>query len=296
MSRTVVGSAILLALAAALALPAAAQRAADPRFPPAQDPGGVAVAILATGFDYTQPDLARSVARDGEGEPIAWDFAGNDPRPYLPSPNETPPEHGGDGTLLARTVIERAKGRVRLVPVRVDPGRPVTLAQAVAFAARTPARIVLVPLWGGRPEDWEPFRIAAAHFRHLLFVVSSGETDRAPVFPAALALENMLVVTAIDRDGHHLANADRSIVDAAVVVEDEGAAASSPSPLGRAAAEAAVIAAEALQGLRAPVSGAELKRRILGAAQSRRLGADAGPPLPILVAPPGPGSASPRRE
>jgi hypothetical protein len=296
MSRAAVGSAILLALAVALARPAAAQRAADPRFPPAQDPGGLAVAILSTGFDYLQPSLARRVARDGEGEPIAWDFAANDPWPYLPSPNETPSAHGGDGTLLVRTLIDRSKERIRVVPIRVDPGRPITLGQAVAFAARTPARIVLVPLWGERREDWEPFTIAAGHFQHLLFIASPGDTDRAPVFPAALALENMLVVTAIDRDGRHLANADRSIVDAAVVVEDEGAAASSPSPLGRAAADAAVIAAEALQGLRASASGAELKRKILGAAQSRRLGADAGPPLPILVAPPSPGSARPRQE
>jgi hypothetical protein len=256
----------------------------------------VAVAILATGFDYTQPGLARWVARDGEGEPIAWDFAGNDPRPYLASPNETPPADGGDGTLLMRTVIERSKGRIRVLPVRVDPGRPVTLAQAVAFVARTPARIVLVPLWGERPEDWEPFRIAARHFRHLLFVVSVGDT-RAPVFPAALALENMLVVTAIDRNGRYLSNSDRATVEAAIIADEEGGAASSLSPAGRAAAEAAVVAAEALQMLAAPVPGAELKRTILGAAQPPPVGAEAGAVLPpVLAIPDSPGSARPRQE
>ena len=56
-----------------LALMGSRAIAKDPALEPGRDPGGVGVAILADGFDYTQPDLAKVLARDGEGEAIAWD-------------------------------------------------------------------------------------------------------------------------------------------------------------------------------------------------------------------------------
>jgi hypothetical protein len=221
------------------------------------------------GLDYTQMDIARRLARDGEGEPIAWDFVDNDPRPYLPSPNETPPAYGGDGTLLVRTLIERSKGRIRVVPVRVDPGRPASLAQALAFVARTPARIVLVPIWSERREDWEPFKLAAEHFRSLLLIGTAGDgdrdLDRLPAFPAALTFDNMLVLTVVDQNGRFLANWGAATVDAAIEAGDRGAA--TVSPASDAAISAAVLAADTLP-TRA-ISGAELKQIVLRGAEAR---------------------------
>lgn len=54
---------IALALGSANAFPGAAGD--DPRLAPGRDPGGTAVAILADGFDYTKPELAAVLARDG---------------------------------------------------------------------------------------------------------------------------------------------------------------------------------------------------------------------------------------
>ncbi len=74
------------ALAAALA--ATPALAADPPVPIGQDPGGTAVAIISTGIDYTIPEIAKSLARDGEGEIIAWDFVDGDNRPYAKSASD----------------------------------------------------------------------------------------------------------------------------------------------------------------------------------------------------------------
>ena len=56
--------------------------ASEPKVPPGLDPGGVAIALLGDGVDYTKPELAKRLARDGEGDLIAWDFVDNAIRPY----------------------------------------------------------------------------------------------------------------------------------------------------------------------------------------------------------------------
>src|SRR5262245_31164734 len=142
---------ILLQLiaAAALGVGAQAQNLAQekkPPMPPGRDPGGVAIALIATGIDYTLPQVAQHLARDGEGELIGWDLADQDRKPFDKSRGTTRPEWGGDGTLIA-SLLSGTRG-VRLVPVRVDPADPASLARAIAFVAQTPARVALLPIWG----------------------------------------------------------------------------------------------------------------------------------------------------
>lgn len=209
--------AISVALAVALAQPAGA---ADPPVPPGEDPGGVAVGLFTTGIDYTRAEVAARLARDGEGEIIGWDAVDDDNRPYPSAAPEA--ERGSDLVRLFRSA-----GRVRVVPVRVDPANPASLARAVAFLARTPVRIAVVPMSGARREDWEPFREAAARLGGVLFVVATGTAGDVP---AALALPNMISVAA----GSSEAGADAIV-----------AAASADAPP-RTPAEAAVIAADAV--------------------------------------------------
>ncbi len=90
-----------------------------PRLPPGLDPGGIAVAVLGTGIDYTRPDLATHLARDGEGDLVGWDLVTGDNRPYAASPNDAPANWGGDGTELARRLA--SVGNLRLIPIRIDP-------------------------------------------------------------------------------------------------------------------------------------------------------------------------------
>lgn len=155
------------------------------------------MAIVSTGVNYTLPEVAARLARDGEGEMIGWDFTDGDNRPFDASRGTTPAPHGGDGTALASLLLAEP-ARVSLVAVRVDPADAASLARALVFVAQTPARVVLMAVSSVRLEDWVPFRQALERFRQLLVVVPAGG-ERAgelasPVFPAALGLKNVLVV------------------------------------------------------------------------------------------------------
>ena len=279
MLRALLSCVLVLTLAAT----AAAQHKKPP-LPPGRDPGGVAIALLGTGIDYTLPEVARRLARDGEGELIGWDLADHDNRPFRASGNPTPPvEWGGDGTALVKAI--GTPGR-RVVPVKIDPADPRSLARAIAFVAQTPARIVVVPMWSRQQHDWEPFRQAALHFKDLLFVLAAGEaakdTDRGPVWPAAFGLTNALVVATAP-------NAEARAADALVALPSEPAGEPGLPPR---AAVATVVAADALAGcwprhLEAN-KGEALKKAFLAAATAKPASNQPGPVLePCPRDPPG---------
>jgi hypothetical protein len=254
---------------------AAGAEPTKPPLPPGRDPGGIAIALFTTGIDYTLPDVAARLARDGEGELIGWDAVDGDTRP-LAARAAAPANWGGDGTLLARAV--GVSGR-RLIPVRVAPADPASLAVAVAFIAATPARIVAVPMWSAAAAEWEPFGRAAARASGLLFIVAAGNpggNDSDPVWPAAFGLSNVLVVSLVRAGSAQAATAGRG-VDA--LLPAAGAAAQSASPEG--AALAAVRAADAAAGcwpeLIAAHRGSALKAALLAAAA--KLGATAEKPI-----------------
>jgi hypothetical protein len=184
--------AILLHLIVATTLGVAAlAQEKKPPLPPGRDPGGVAIALVTTGIDYTVPEVAQRLARDGEGELIGWDLIDQDRKPFDGSKGSTRPEWGGDGTLIA-SVLSGGRG-VRLVPVRVEPTDPASLARAVVFVAQTPARVVVLAMWGTMRQDWEPLRQAAMRFKDVLVIVPAGKGAEA-IYPAALGLDNVVAV------------------------------------------------------------------------------------------------------
>jgi hypothetical protein len=243
-----------------------------PGLPPGRDPGGVAIALLSTGIDYTLPEVAARLARDGEGELIGWDTTDRDNRPFAQR-SAARPNWGADGTLLARLI---GSPGTRLVPVRIDPAEPVSLAHAVAFVAATPARIVVVPMSSAAKADWEPFRQAASRFSDLLFIVAAGDEGkdiaREPVWPAAFGLANVLVVTAPGDGGQHADHAPNggALVDALVSDTRASGGGDGEAALPQNATSlAAVRAADALAGcwpqLIAAYSGKALKAALLRA-------------------------------
>lgn len=177
-------------VAITLEIGAAAQES-KPRVPAGRDPGGVAIALIGTGIDYTIPAIAQRLARDGEGELIGWDLEDKDRRPFDKSKGGTPAEWGGDGTLVASLVM--AGRMIRLVPVRADIRDRASLARAIAFIAQTPARIAVLPMWSTVRQDWEPLRQMAERFKEVLIVVPATQGSQA-VYPAALGLDNVLAV------------------------------------------------------------------------------------------------------
>lgn len=162
----------------------AAARSNEPRVPPGTDPGGVALALISAGIDYTLPHIASRLARDGEGELIGWDFADGDALPFAPSEGERP----WNGSALASAILAEAPF-ARLIPVRIASDQPGSLVKALAFVAKTPARAVLVsvvePGW-----DRELFRVAVREFSNLLIVM--------PAHSAPADLENVLTLESTD--------------------------------------------------------------------------------------------------
>lgn len=190
-------SAARLALMTAVLHSAPASFAADPKVPPAVESGNrVPIAILTAGFDYTRPEIAARLARDGEGEIIAWDVMGEDRFPF---------DAAGDTelmTALASNLPEAAP--VSLLAVKVDVRDPVSLAKGLAFVARTPARTVMVPMWSDNRAAWDVFAQAAAHFSQLRLVVRTcpdlPAESGAAVFPRDLKLEQLDGGTALADD------------------------------------------------------------------------------------------------
>jgi hypothetical protein len=138
--------------------------------------------MLTAGIDYMRAEVARVLARDGEGELIGWDFVDGDPRPYAA-------DDPRDGTLAS---VIGADGGARIVPVRVSLSEPGSLARGIGFVARTEARIVVVPMESGLAKDWEAFSAAARHFSGLLFVLVTADGTG---FPTRLKLENSIAIS-----------------------------------------------------------------------------------------------------
>ncbi|MGE4129437.1 MAG: hypothetical protein AB7E80_14850 [Hyphomicrobiaceae bacterium] len=227
-------------------LPAAA---ADPVVPPGEDPGGVALALIGPGIDYRSPKIAPRLARDGEGEPIAWDFVDDDRTPFGGE---------GDGSGAAGTAIAEAMvasyTHGRLVPLRVATGNPGALARAIAFAVGTPAKIVAIAMPLETPAEQEVIRQASARFSDHLFVVAGPTLARAdtpsPAAPDAdakvgtlLNIGNVLVVTgAPDVEGRSAAAVSKA-VDLIVVSRGSSMFGGAPGAPPRNALEAVALAA-----------------------------------------------------
>jgi hypothetical protein len=179
--------AVLAVLLAAATATQAQTLPVKPPVPPGAPTRGPAVALLTTGIDYRRPEIARRLARDGEGDLIGFDTIDRDPRPF-----------GEDAA--ANRLVELSPALI--VPIRVAPADPAMLAAALAFVRRTPARMVVVPF---------PLRETAAiaravdEARDLLFIAAAGDDgidlDAAPADARPLKRDHVIVVGALAAHG-----------------------------------------------------------------------------------------------
>jgi hypothetical protein len=157
----------------AAASPASAQK---PDVPPGNDPGGIAVAVLGSGVDYTDPRIANCLARDGEGDPIAWDFADDDNRPFR-----------AEASAAAEIGVLCEPGSAsRVVIVKQQPTDPTAFGHMMLFTSRTPARIVVWPDADPARPDWHIFQEAVTQFPQLLFIIPKPAPARRPSHTAPL--------------------------------------------------------------------------------------------------------------
>ena len=222
-NRRALGCALVFALGLVVSAHAAfAQaKAVKPRVPPGRDAGGVAIAIVGPGIEYTRADIAVRLARDGEGEIIGWDFVDHDRRPFGGCEGER--GGGGEGErrpqgcdsgIAAGIVLDAPASR--LIVVRVSPGHLPSLAMAMQMLDQTPARIVLFALETGDSAANTSDRFtaaflqdAASRFPRLLLISSHRPVLTPPSELSAVPAANLIRV--IDADNPSTGGGDIAV-------------------------------------------------------------------------------------
>ncbi len=159
------------------------------------------VAMVDSGVNYRLAEINRRLARDDSGQLIGYDFWEMDALPYDSHPVNSGFFVQRHGTRSASLLLREAPG-IELVPYRYPRPDMSRMQALVEHADENGVTIVGMPLGSNRAEDWGSFARAATAHPQMLFIVSAGndgrDIDTLPVFPAALDLENILVVTSAD--------------------------------------------------------------------------------------------------
>lgn len=176
----------------------------NPAVPDGTDPGGVPVALVDAGVNYLLPQIGRRLARDDAGAILGHDYWDMDRRPFDANPARSPFFPQRHGTRTASLLLREAPA-VRLVPYRYPRPDMDRMRALIADAASKGIVIVNVSMGSGERGEWEAFAQAAGAHPDMLFVVSAGnngrDIDAAPVYPAALSLDNAITVTSSLADG-----------------------------------------------------------------------------------------------
>jgi len=184
----------------------------------------VRVALVDSGVNYLLPEISNGLARDSEGKLIGYDFWDMDDKPFDSHPlaNGRVIRHGTKtASLLLREAPEAS-----LVVYRYPRPDMTRMRQLIQHAVDNDVRVIGLPLGSNKLEPWHVFAEVAEQHPDILFVASAGnngrDIDQEPVYPAALDLANLLVVTSADdfarpADG---VNWGRNSVDYMVPAED----------------------------------------------------------------------------
>ncbi|MBJ7459744.1 MAG: S8 family serine peptidase [Thermoleophilaceae bacterium] len=189
---------------------------------PSADGSGAVVAVLDSGVNTANPDLAANLwTNSGE---IAGNGVDDDNNGFIDDVNGadwverdgTPNDAGGHGSHVAGTIAASAGNNfaasgvapgARIMPLRfLDGNGAGTVADAIAgidYAISNRADVINAS-WGG-PDFSPPLRdaIARAGAAGLTFVAAAGNdglsNDSSPTYPAAFSLPNLIAVAASDR-------------------------------------------------------------------------------------------------
>jgi subtilisin family serine protease len=194
-------------------------------WPDGRDPGGVRVGLVDSGLAYDLPLYRDRLARDAQGRPLGYDFWDLDPLPYdgdFARSAFQPIRHGS----AVASVLAREAPTAALVPYRYPRPDMDRLGELVARAAADGVRILAMPLGSRDPADWQAFAEAMRAHPEVLAIVSAGndgqDLEARPLWPAALELANLLVVTSADAFGRLApgSNWGRKSVDLMVPAEN----------------------------------------------------------------------------
>ncbi len=161
----------------------------------------VPVAMIDSGVNYLLPEIADKLLRDPSGQMAGYDYWDNDDRPFDLNLRGSIFNIQRHGTRTASLVMTEAPA-ARVAPFRFPRPHMHRMRELLAHIDSLDIKLVGMALGGNREEEWEAFEQAAKQYPEMLFVVSAGNNgrniDQEPVYPAALHLANMIVVTSAD--------------------------------------------------------------------------------------------------
>ncbi len=175
----------------------------NPQLPelPETPSDAIKVGLIDSGVNYLLPEIKSGLSTDAQGNLNGFDFWDMDNRPYDANPARSPFFVQRHGTRTASIVLREAPG-VKLVPYRYPRHSMARMIDLIQHANELGIKVIGMPLGSNTYADWTDFESAAKEHPHILFIVSAGnngrDIDTAAVYPAAMDLKNMLVVTSAD--------------------------------------------------------------------------------------------------
>jgi hypothetical protein len=241
---------------------AAHAASSDPPVPPGRDPGGVPVAIICGGINYTLPDIQNRLARDGEGVIIGHDVIDDDQHPFAEKPT------AADADVTGKILAEGQA--TTLVALRADLTDVKSVVAAIELAVKMPARIVTLAASGITPDKRELWNAVTKLYPEKLFIVPAGDNGidlDATSNTDSATLANIIVVTAAETPGKATigVNFGAKTVDIAVPLDGALHTADGAPASVSAAARIAALAAR-LQASASSLSPAEMKIKLLSLA------------------------------
>ncbi len=190
-----------------------------------RNPANPRIALVDTGINYTLPAFQNYIALGSDGHLIGYDFWDDDKWPDDSDPrgNIFFPMHHGSTVF---SVLSRESGDSTISIYRFPAEQMCRFSTLLTHIAKTPVRVVNLSMGSDEYEDWQCFETAASNLPGLLFIVSAGNNGRDidvdPVYPASLALQNMIVVSSADAFGRlgQRSNFGKQHVDLLVPAEE----------------------------------------------------------------------------
>ena len=162
------------------------------------------LAIADTGINYLLPEMQPHIARTFNGNLLGYDFWDMDEQPFDSDPRQNPyyPFHHGTTvfSVLAAEAPDEAIAVYRFPALNMC-----RYKELIEHAVHVGVRIMNISMGSNNMDDWTCFATAAQNSPSVLFVVSAGNNgrniDEHPVYPAALSLDNLFVVSSSDHFG-----------------------------------------------------------------------------------------------
>ncbi|MEM7189545.1 MAG: S8/S53 family peptidase, partial [Pseudomonadota bacterium] len=153
-------------------MPTGENEALDPPVPAAEDPGGIPVAVIDTGVNYTLDHIVTRLSRGPDGALAGYDFWDMDNRPFDANPHRSAFFPARHGTAVSSILLSEAPAAELLIYryPRPDMSRFGTIIDRAAAGG---ARVVNLSMASFHAEDWVPFRRAMAKHPEMLFVVAA---------------------------------------------------------------------------------------------------------------------------